>query len=287
MKKRRFATMVGAMVLTLATTVTAFAGTWKQDNVGWWYQRDDGSYPMNGWEWIDGNNDGIAECYYFNEVGYILADTMAPDGYQVNADGAWVENGVVQTMQTTPTAVVSVQQNAEQKIGNSGHWLVDAGVFGEHSKETAPVYNGSTHYDSVVNKLNGYLFDVYQMRFFRSGLGQNDNQKLGTAKIVQDEDGNFGLTIIGWRNSYDSSATVNNQLNAVLEAMYYFTGDRDFAYRLWSVVDSIGINGASNTEGAMFGLTEICLNATSVKLSYNSYDVILDWSTGQNIFWFK
>ena len=89
-------------VLTLATLLstfyplTSFAGEWKSDNNGWWYQNDDGSYPKNTWQWIDGNKDGISESYYFNENGYLLTNTTK-DGYTVNGDGAWTVNGVVQT----------------------------------------------------------------------------------------------------------------------------------------------------------------------------------------------
>lgn len=50
--------------------------------------------------WIDGNNDGKAECYYFDSVGYMLVNTTTPDGCTVNADGAWTQNGVVQTQGT-------------------------------------------------------------------------------------------------------------------------------------------------------------------------------------------
>lgn len=76
---------------------SAWAGTWKQNNVGWWFDNGNGTYPASTWQWIDGNNDGIAECYYFDRAGYMLANTSTPDGYQVNASGAWVQNGVVQT----------------------------------------------------------------------------------------------------------------------------------------------------------------------------------------------
>lgn len=89
-------------VLTLATLLSAFspltsiAGEWKSNNNGWWYQNDDGSYPKNTWQWIDGNKDGISESYYFNENGYLLTNTTK-DGCTVNGDGAWTVNGVVQT----------------------------------------------------------------------------------------------------------------------------------------------------------------------------------------------
>ncbi len=84
-------------IMTLSMSIQVFAGEWKQDNTGWWYQNNDNSYPVNTWAWIDGNKDGIAECYYFNENGYMLANTNTPDNYTVNENGAWTVNGVVQT----------------------------------------------------------------------------------------------------------------------------------------------------------------------------------------------
>lgn len=39
----------------------------------------------------------MAECYCFDQNGYLLVDTMTPDGYTVNEDGAWTDNGAVQT----------------------------------------------------------------------------------------------------------------------------------------------------------------------------------------------
>lgn len=80
----------------LALTMTSVAGEWKADQTGWWYQKDDGSWDNDGWHWIDGNKDGLAECYYFEPSGYITLGGKTADGYTVNADGAWVENGVVQ-----------------------------------------------------------------------------------------------------------------------------------------------------------------------------------------------
>lgn len=39
---------------------------WKKDNKGWWYVREDGSYPKNQWKQING------EWYYFDGVGYAV-----------------------------------------------------------------------------------------------------------------------------------------------------------------------------------------------------------------------
>lgn len=89
--KRRTVKMTAVMmvsaILTIAATSAAFAGTWKQNAKGWWWQEDNGSYPISQWKWLDGNQDGIAECYYFDSTGYMMANTTTPDGYIVNGDG--------------------------------------------------------------------------------------------------------------------------------------------------------------------------------------------------------
>ena len=72
-----------ALAISAAMTVTAFAGQWRSDTNGWWYQNDDGSYPAGTWQWIDGNGDGIAECYYFYPDGY-MAYNNDVDGYHLN-----------------------------------------------------------------------------------------------------------------------------------------------------------------------------------------------------------
>lgn len=50
-----------------------------------------------GWQWLDNNGDGVNECYYFDDAGKMLTDTVTPDGFTVNEQGAWIENGAVKT----------------------------------------------------------------------------------------------------------------------------------------------------------------------------------------------
>lgn len=79
--KRR--TVSAAVVLAGLVITTAFARTWLDDG-GWWYLNEDGSSTKNGWQQIEN------KWYYFDEDGYMLADTTIPDGYRVGADGAYV-----------------------------------------------------------------------------------------------------------------------------------------------------------------------------------------------------
>ena len=85
-----------SLAAAILAATPAYAGQWMQDGNGWWWQNDDGSYPRAQWQWIDGNKDGTSEKYYFDGRGYLLTDTVTPDGYQVNADGAWTLNHIVQ-----------------------------------------------------------------------------------------------------------------------------------------------------------------------------------------------
>lgn len=118
--KKRFSLVCLAAVLSLAFNTVAFAGEWKSDSTGWWYVNDDGTYPVNSWNWIDGNKDGTAECYYFNEHGYMLANTNTPDGYTVNENGAWTVNGVVQTKVLEQNVDDSLSEGTKDDTSN---WL--------------------------------------------------------------------------------------------------------------------------------------------------------------------
>jgi len=115
--------VLSTAVFVAAFAVNAYAGGWMQDSTGWWYDWGNGSWPSSSWQWIDGNSDGVAECYYFDRFGYCMVNTTTPDNYQVNASGAWVENGVVQTRNvgvqkssnSIKTSNSSIQKSSETK----------------------------------------------------------------------------------------------------------------------------------------------------------------------------
>ena len=99
MKRMKKAITIVIATATMASqAMTAMAAEWKQNEIGYWYQEDNGSYPTNSWKWINGR------CYYFDSNGYMLANTTTPDGYTVDATGAWTVNGAVQTQSTEQTS---------------------------------------------------------------------------------------------------------------------------------------------------------------------------------------
>lgn len=94
--KKKFMTLALTAAMAASMGMTAFAGQWVQNTTGWWWQEDNGSYPVFQWKWLDGNKDGIYECYAFDANGYMYSDTTTPDGYTVNKDGAWTIGNSVQ-----------------------------------------------------------------------------------------------------------------------------------------------------------------------------------------------
>lgn len=134
MKKRVLRTAVLTAALSAAFGMTAFAaGHWEKDATGYWWQEEDGSYPVSCWKWLDWNHDGQAESYYFDATGYMAANTTV-DGYTVNADGAWVVDGVVQTQKAEAQAPAEQAQQAaaDQNV---------AGIAGTYKKTRSEKYD--------------------------------------------------------------------------------------------------------------------------------------------------
>ena len=94
----------------------------------WWFDFGNGDYFKSSWQWIDGNQDGIAECYCFDENGWMYENTTTPDGYTVNENGAWTVNNIVQTKisdlipkNNTNNSVNTASNNFSETRNNEGN----------------------------------------------------------------------------------------------------------------------------------------------------------------------
>ena len=105
------------LILSIGLSFVSYAGWEKQEDNTWKY-KENGVYLNNGWNWIDGDNDGVAECYYLGEDSILAVTPAKPEGYEVNVDGAWVVNGVVQTRQTSVSGVgISLEELRKKPYG--------------------------------------------------------------------------------------------------------------------------------------------------------------------------
>lgn len=160
---KRGKVLAASILLAVSMSGTAFAGEWKQDSIGWWYQNDDGSYPFNTWQWIDGNYDGIAESYFFDANGYCLMNTITPDGYTVDLNGAWTIDGIVQTQVTADTSVSASQTASAAPIQEASP--VSSAPFDGYTivvnTNTLKYHTPSCRYVSQISQSNiGYSNDT-------------------------------------------------------------------------------------------------------------------------------
>ena len=156
MKRKAFIFAGIAVLAAGALSLPAYAA-WHENGYGWWYDNGDGTYPVSCWQWIDGNGDGLAECYCFNEEGYLYTSTVTPDGYAVNQDGAWTVDGAVQTKQ------------AEQ-----GQQAADLSVTGTYQNsatgETAVFSANVDGSYRLLAECNGYVIDYDILVYVGDGM---------------------------------------------------------------------------------------------------------------------
>lgn len=183
-----------AFILSISASMPAFAGTWLvgQDgtNARWCYDNGDGTYAKNEWRWIDGDGNGIAECYCFDANGWLFTNTVTPDFYTVNENGAWHVNGVVQTKSTltSPSTDSSAQQVIGWELTENGTWKYY--TSGKYLTSQWRKINGKRYYfDENSIMVTGFQeIDEDLYYFTSSGALRTKNFTLdGTRYIVEDD----------------------------------------------------------------------------------------------------
>ncbi len=159
MKRIAFLTGIIASVLS----VTSFAG---------------------GWNWLDPNQDGTLECYYFNDDGNYLTNTTTPDGYQVDENGAWIHNGVVQVTYSSTTDNAVVLNSTDFVNGNKNTSGLETGKA-YVTDDSGKVYVISTELSAdSVRALQDYTNDYYKAQLTVDSL----KNAAGDRPILHDPD---------------------------------------------------------------------------------------------------
>lgn len=189
--RKQVLTVFMAGILTASMSMTALAG-WEQEGTNWKYN-DNGNYAANGWYWIDGNNDGIAESYYFDNTGILARDTTV-EGYTVNTDGAWTVNGEIQTQNVAVNnggaATGGVNHNAgydpaHPLAGKIDEWNLRISNTGLIGASGIPIC------DDNVQALLTNQMDKYYI----APVGNSINPETGTQMYVSQEDYDKGVML--------------------------------------------------------------------------------------------
>ncbi|WP_315505993.1 CAP domain-containing protein [Oribacterium parvum] len=116
--------LLPSLLCAFMSFVFLLSGTAQADWVkgesknAWWFDFGNGDYFKSSWQWIDGNQDGIAECYCFDENGWMYENTITPDGYTVNENGAWTVSNIVQT-KTSDLIPKNNTNNSNNTVSNT------------------------------------------------------------------------------------------------------------------------------------------------------------------------
>ena len=197
MRKLGMKIAVAAAVFCMAMPFAAFAGTWKSDANGMWYQFDDGSYPKAQWAWIDTDNDGMAECFYFDENGYVLRNTTTPDGNRVNGIGAWVVGSEVKQKAGADKTSGNGDSNGDNSNDSSnsdtgdGYWRYNYNSDPDwylKNESLSEIEKANYHYDAKYYNWDAYKTKKYtELREQIERITANPCDETASAEMVSVE----------------------------------------------------------------------------------------------------
>lgn len=279
-----------ATVLSAYMTFSAFAGEWKQDEKGWWYQSDDGSYPQDGWLLIDN------KFYYFDDEGYMVADKKIGNFY-VGADGAYIDpleksKSEIDLPKTDKKIGWEHQKDGKWKYKDEkgyyiNRWLVD------------PKTNYKYHFDTFGNMNTGLCFiDNKWYNFSETGElyygGEVDENSRSTEDGTvhrYDEPGFFstifavfssekdivGLELENHKNipvSVKSRCTITDSDAKINETFYHFGSDG---------IECDMVIPAKGTERVYFSAPDL----HSVNFNHGTTMIRVDITMADGEFWFE
>lgn len=284
--KRKKASVTLAIVISLSMAGTSLAGEWQ---------------------WLDHNNDGIAECYYM-ENGMPLTNTITPDGYQVNEAGAWVVDDVVQTQTMTvnnSTTTGGVNHNAgydpaHPLAGKIDEWnlrITNTGLIGASGSNT-----------NICNENIQALLTNQMDKYYIPPVGNSTNPTTGTQMYVSQEDYDKNVHntqalyqwFCNWLNSMDfenmSELDRAREIQKVMAQVKYKIGSPTAYYAVLidhegdcsrTAMTACALAKALGLKSAVAGTTDHMVYYIQVdgKAYFGqNNDLDLDWPTPDNVF---
>ena len=142
---KKIASVLLSCFLILFPICSQASGWQGNAEQGWWYgtNEDNSTWYQGGWHWIDGNHDGIAECYYFTENGYLVVGGKTPDGFTVDGSGAWVVDNAVKTKTVELHESASVQNHGKAPQNTGSNKVAETNV--SDATEYSYIGNKNTH----------------------------------------------------------------------------------------------------------------------------------------------
>lgn len=223
-------------------------------------------------------NGLISEGEYTDNSNFTRADVVILINRVLNETYISSDCKVIDIL-TSPRVPETGFINTRGMGKNVGRWEV--GTFS--NKEGLPLIDKSLTYEGNRNKINDYLMEEYFIAVWPAGIYLGDRNFYG-AGFIQHDDGRYGLNIFGWRKDYENST--NKIVCAILDMMYFISGDEEVAYALWSWMDSASINGWANSDD--FGFKDIyTYSNNNFVMIMNDAEIEVITGNGENTLYFK
>ncbi len=205
------------------------------------------------------------------------AVTSAPKEETKETTAATTTKADVKTpAETTTTAKAEVTTPATSQTtkpaGNTG--TVKAGVLSSQSGR--PSLSASATFEANRDKLNTYLEKVLGYEFYYDGIASVSDERPSVAQLIYNDDGRYGLHVFEWRTNKNESAAMTKKINVVLEAIYFISGDKEFATSLWKLIDGVYVNGTANTDDE--GFESVRNDGSIYVFKKNGFEV--EWDNG-------
>jgi len=262
---KKISAVLVMIIAILVMANTSFAGTWQADGAGWWYQNDDGSYPVGSWQLIDGS------WYHFNGSGYMQTGWVADGGYWYYMDPSgqmhtgWLADGgywYYFNFSGTMATGVQVIDGITYTFASSGEWLGEAGGYDfktfnwGDSVQTVINYEGEPEEEGY-DDANEYYLAYY-------GYYSTDYGVIFGPLFYFFND--YGLSYAGYYfGDGESYSQRESEFNAIFDSLYWEYGD-PVIYE----TDFVDVNGDYQYEYAIF-----MTDTTGIALSFGLDSVIL------------
>ena len=256
---------------SLTGVLTAYAN-WQRDADNKWvyYEKSTGTFLNDGWHWLDGNKDGIAECYYFYSDGSLAVSTTV-EGYLVNEDGKWVnadgkiETKTVDTGTTSSAPSADGSQSSQSQAppvtagsdvvvsgpGSTGGTVVSSGTDSNSGTPGGPV-PGMADGGAAIGTAGGQLKRVPYVDIILKAAAESGVSPYVLASAIIQEQGKKGgsdlingksSTYPGYYNFYNTGAYEHDGMNAVTAGLKY-AAESGSGNRPWNSIEKAIIGGA-------------------------------------------
>lgn len=263
--------------MTAAMSMTALAAGWQQDDKGWWYQEEDGSYPAKMGKWIDGDGDGFSEFYYFDENGYLLTNTCVPSRYgieikyeKINGDGQLVYKDDVTRMKIEDDFVRAkgIDLNfADETYNEYGISRVAIDML-THSREENAKYGVISENGREVEYSNGFIVNY-------SGDG---SYKRLTTNLSKGTEVNKQLFKLYFDSNHPSDRVTDTAEKEIYLKELQLPVSHSIANQIWDHVSM-----SMNVENTNFSLIWYCSNRMML-MNLDEYELnVPDYNLPKNI----